>query len=546
MPEFLKKSIALRFVMLLSGVIVIGLAVLVAKQIGTFEESMRQQFEISNNIKTQLLATQVVGGLKWKKADVIDALYADLIENEGSGLVSAYVFHTDGGKLSHVQSSKFEAYDFDGFVAGHADLNGERERRFFSDAKNYIVYEPIIDIKKDEYLGGLLIAWSSQSINQTIETSKEVQVGLSFAITLTLVLLAIYLLRKMIISPLRKSIDIMTTLAEGDYNLDIPDLSRSDEIGTMARALEVFKENGLAKDEAEKAKVAATQQMQIDRKKSMDDMAGRFESEVMGIVENLLDSIKEISQKSGVLYALSSQTQSKSTEAAGFSNGASQNVQTVASASEELNCSIQEIIQQVSLSASLTQRASQEAKDTHGIVGTLQESTARIGEVVRLIQDIAEQTNLLALNATIEAARAGDAGKGFAVVANEVKTLASETARATEEISERIREIQGISDQSGAAITRIADVILQANESMTSVSAAVEEQGAATNEISRSVQEAATGTQRVSMNIEDVNKAAKETGDLVQDSNHALESLVQKSDLLKLAVNEFISDVRNS
>lgn len=543
MFSIFRRSVALRFAMLLSAVIVVCLSILVFIQIKNFQISMRDEFGASNIVKTQLLATQVAGGIKWKKAEVVEAVYTDVVGNEASGFVSAYVFHTDDGKLSVVNSSEFDPFDFDGFLTEHNNLNKAAEIQSFDLPGHMVVYAPAIDTKKQEYMGGLLVSWSKETINREMNEARSTQMSTAFFILAALISLCVFLLRSMIITPLKKSIQVMTVLSEGDYNIEIPDLKRRDEIGTMARAIEIFKKNAIEKQAAEKAKIEAESRMESERKKAMQDMAQKFEDEVMGIVQQLLKSISTIGEGSKTLSSIAQQTERKSTDAAGFSGSTSQNVQTVAAASEELNSSVKEIVQQVSRSAHLTQSASEQAAKTNEIVGTLQSSTERIGAVVKIIQDIAEQTNLLALNATIEAARAGDAGKGFAVVANEVKSLANETAKATEEISERVQEIQIISDQSGTAIQSIADVIRQANESMSAVTDAIEQQGIATQEISRSVQEAAAGTSRVSESISSVNQAALETGKLVKDTSNALDNLLEQSDLLKSAINQFIRNI---
>lgn len=545
MPNFLRKSISMRFVIVLSFVILICFFVMGMLQSKSSEEFIRREMKDADIIKTELLAPQVLGGLRWKKADVIDALFTDLINNPEAELVSAYVFHSKDGKISHLQSSLHDKFDIEVFLNENQALNGERGIKEFPLGTVDIVYVPVIDTKKDEYLGGLMIAWSTKGISQALAEAKKQQIIVTISFTVLLVILMIVLLRRMMISPLRNSISIMSQLAEGEYNIDIPNLGRQDEIGVMARALDVFKKNAFEKAAAEKAKQEADLRAVQERKTSMNEMANRFETEVKGFVDQLLQSIQELGQTSRSLYDLSAQTQHKSVEALSYSGSAAQNVETVAAASEELNASIKEIIQQVTLSARLTDSASDQAKHTNEIVVSLQASTERIGEVVRLIQDIAEQTNLLALNATIEAARAGEAGKGFAVVANEVKTLAGETARATEEISERISEIRQISEESAQAIIKIADLIGQASQSVTSVTAAVEEQGAATGEISRSVQEAANGTQMVSRNIDAVSEAATRTGHIVQETGNALDALAQRAERLGEAVDTFIRTIRN-
>jgi methyl-accepting chemotaxis protein len=236
--------------------------------------------------------------------------------------------------------------------------------------------------------------------------------------------------------------------------------------------------------------------------------------------------------------------QTRTGEVATASEQATANVETVASATEELSSSIKEISSQVAHSTTISSTAVQAANDTNGTIRELAEAAQRIGELVDLINDIAEQTNLLALNATIEAARAGDAGKGFAVVASEVKNLATQTAKATEDIGGQITAIQGTTGEAVKAIENISTKISEMNEIATTIAAAVEEQGAATGEISRNVQEAATGTNRVNTNIGDVKTASSETGQAAGEVLTSAQELSRQSEILRGEVDKFLNEVR--
>lgn len=546
MLDIFKRSIALRFSVFLSVMVVLGLGILVVLQNSFFYNAVLHEFSSAARTKSLLMSVQISGGMKWKKTDTIEAVYKDMLADPETHMAAIYVVLADGEVLSHGQSQSYTEVDFNAFLNGHSDLKQSKDVALVEDERDVFVYIPVMDTKKDALLGNIIVAWSTQKLMEDLKEVEETQFVIAMAIVLSLVVTLICLLRGTIISPLRKSISVMTALSQGDYTVDVPHLLRKDEIGTMAKAIEIFKENAKEKEKAQAAQKLAESKMQEERKKAMENMAQKFESDVLGIVEHLLVIIKQISDGAKNLEQLAQQTENKASDAAGFSSQTAQNVQTVASASEELSSSVREIVSQISYTADLTQNASREAEKTDEIVRTLQTSTARIGEVVRLIQDIAEQTNLLALNATIESARAGDAGKGFAVVANEVKSLASETAKATEEIAERIQEIQGISDQSSTAIKNITHAVQTANESMASLTMAVEQQGSATQEISRNAQDAASGTSHVSSAIATVNQAAIETEKLVESTNQSLLSLSREADLLKSAVNGFIANIRSS
>ncbi|WP_142848504.1 globin-coupled sensor protein [Telmatospirillum sp. J64-1] len=279
--------------------------------------------------------------------------------------------------------------------------------------------------------------------------------------------------------------------------------------------------------------------------KLLDEHAVKFEKEVQGLVEIVASAATELQSTARAMAATADQTAEQANHVADAADRASSNVQTVASAAEELTASISEISRQVAQSTAITGTAVTEARRTNELVEGLAEATGRIGEVVQLISDIASQTNLLALNATIEAARAGDAGKGFAVVANEVKSLANQTARATEEISTQIGTVQSRTRDAVGAIRGIGDTIASINQIASAIAAAVEQQGAATQEIARNVQEAASGTSEVSSSIGLVTQAAGETGQAAGEVLVAAGELSRQSERLNDQVNGFLRDIRS-
>ena len=343
--------------------------------------------------------------------------------------------------------------------------------------------------------------------------------------------------------PLGNSIANINELAEGNLNVEIFGGERNDEIGSIASALEIFKENALTAkrlDEAQKV-----EQLQKEaRAKKIEGYISEFDKSITEALGTLTSAATELQTTAESMSATAEETQRQSSAVASNSERASTSVQTVASASEELSASIGEINRQVAESANLTESAVQEASRTNAEINGLATAAQSIGEVVSLINDIAAQTNLLALNATIEAARAGEAGKGFAVVASEVKSLANQTAKATEEISAKVSDMQSATSTSVDAIAGITNTIGRIDEIVTSIASAMTEQGAATQEISRSVQEASRGTAEVSSNILGVNEAASTTGAAASQLLGAAGDLSQQGESLRTGVTGFLANIR--
>jgi methyl-accepting chemotaxis protein len=344
--------------------------------------------------------------------------------------------------------------------------------------------------------------------------------------------------------PIGRITQSMGTLAGGDTRAEIPFAARTDELGLMASAVRVFRENMIKARELEAAAVALAESTQRQRKADMHQLADEFHAAVGSIIETVSTASSGLESAAGSLKKTAEVTQELSGSAAAASAQASDNVQSVAAATEEITSSVNEISRQVHESSEIATEAVKQARHTDSRISELSLAAGRIGDVVKLISEIASQTNLLALNATIEAARAGDAGKGFAVVASEVKALATQTAKATEEIGAQIAGMQAATQESVAAINTIGTTINRISEIASIIAAAMEEQGAATQEISRNVQQAAIGTTQVTSNIAEVSRGARETGAASAQVLSSAQSLSSESNHLRDEVAKFLSTVR--
>ena len=346
--------------------------------------------------------------------------------------------------------------------------------------------------------------------------------------------------------PIGAMVGAMNRLANKDLAVEIPARDRKDEIGEMAAAVQVFKENAIRVREMEAEQEAAKKRAEEEKKSLMRRMADDFQASVGGVVQAVSSAATQLQSSATAMSATAEETSKQATTVAAAAEQASTNVQTVASAAEELSSSIREIGRQVGQSTQVAGQAVHEVEQANAKVQGLVSAAQKIGEVVALITDIADQTNLLALNATIEAARAGEAGKGFAVVASEVKNLANQTARATDEIGAQIGQIQSATQEAVGAIGSIGRIIGQVNEIASAIAAAVEEQGAATQEIARNVEEASHGTREVSSNIGGVTQAASETGEASSQILGAARELSQQSETLRSKVEGFLAQIRGA
>jgi methyl-accepting chemotaxis protein len=366
------------------------------------------------------------------------------------------------------------------------------------------------------------------------------------AAILVLVLSAIvaFLIRRLVVRPVRSLTQAVETLAEGNTAIEIPATGRGDELGVMARAIEFFRQKLIAIEELRQKTAAAEQESAAARRKGMLDLADSFEASVKGVVQAVSNSAVELESSAKSMSSVAEEVTRQSTAVSAATTEASANVSTVAAASEEMSASIAEISRQVAASSDAARSAVGETDSAAQTVQDLAKAAEEIGDIVRLISDIASQTNLLALNATIEAARAGDAGKGFAVVASEVKSLANQTGRAAEDITSRIQRIQSVTGSAVSAMDGVRTTIGKVEQIATTIASAVEEQSAATREISGNAGQAAAGTDEVARNVERVRNAAGDAGSAAGQVLSASGELAHQAEALRNEVDSFIARVR--
>ena len=400
----------------------------------------------------------------------------------------------------------------------------------------------------------LIVGVATKALDQSIARAETVQAkaltnlvvqSIAFLLALAVTLAGVYVVRNRLMRPVRAILDAIARISGRDYATPVPQSRYPDEFGTMAAALESLRESAATAERLGRER-EAQQALQLARSGTVDEACRSFDDTVQAVIQSVAASAKELDATATDVRTLVSESSSQTAAVSSAAEQATNNLESIAAATEELSASVGEISAQVQSSARDAREAVSQVEQTNATVEILDQTAGRIGEVVKMIHAIAGQTNLLALNATIEAARAGEAGRGFAVVAGEVKSLASQTATATEEISRQVEEIQGATSQAVAAIRSIGGAISGIDEKMTAIAAAVEQQRAATTEISRNFQHAAQGTREVTDTIGSVAKLNQETGNAGTVLFQSVTKMSADADRLRVAVEGFLGAVKTA
>lgn len=516
-----------------------GLAALLINEARILRSSLYGMAE-ANFVRTATnLSDAIAKGVRWKKAAGVEAEYAKLLSDESSQLAALIVRHGDGEVLATFQSERLRPYDL-------STLSGPTqptEPSAMREGGHFVFVAPVVF--GGEPVGSLAVAWDLGAVEATVDGTVREQILVGLAMLALVGALSILLLSRLVTRPLSRVTAAIGEVCAGNLDSPIPYAARGDEIGTLSRAIAVFRDRtrdagALRRERDEQEARAADERNAATRK-----LAETFETSVGRSIASVGAAAETMRDLATKLRAAAAESIAKSSESASEAQEASQNMEAISAAAEQMNATLSDIARHIERSSAMAGEAAGNAQSANETLRRLADATDRIGEIVKLINEIAEQTNLLALNATIEAARAGDAGKGFAVVASEVKALAGQTASATDDIRSQVEQIRGVAAESVTIMKDISNMVGHISENTTSVSAAVQEQLAAVSEVTRNIGGAASRTRRVVDTSTVVVDYATRTGGTSAEVETAAGSLAQVAEGLSGEVDRFLNRVRS-
>ncbi len=527
-----------------SAAILLGFALMVGLQALDLQKSLIGLSVTALKEKTTQLGNAMRVGIMGGDGGALESEYKPLADAPESQLAAIAAYRADGSEIIAYHHQKLPHIEIAGRLSGAPDVLAKGEIRVETLASHVVIIVPVQNLRGNKVIGAIVAAWSIEAQNAAIRTALERQVLVAVIVMVVLLLVLFMLVQRLIAGPLMGMSAAMETLASGEVSIAIPGLGRGDEIGRMAASVAIFRDNAQAVLDHARMREVEKQAAEEARRSALLDLAGRLEASVKSVADSLGRSAGALEDGARNLAQSAVESSGRIAGAASASTETSASIESVAAAAEELSASIAELDRQSKGSAKVAELAVREATQASRRVGELSSAASRIGEVVRLINDIASRTNLLALNATIEAARAGDAGKGFAVVAGEVKALATQTARATDDIAEQVAAIQGATQEVATVIQGIEATIHKISEISASMTEGIGQQGHATAEIARSVQQASGGAAEVSDTITRVSQLASETGRSADAILGSAQSLVGQSETLTHALQDFLAAAR--